>query len=347
MDYGIEVQRIFLDDADERKKLEDFLKNEGIRLDKSLEYSVGIYEGRNLIATGSFYKNTLRCLAVSSEYQGLGVLNKVVSHLINEQYQRGYTDIYLYTKCDTANFFNYTGFYEVVRVDGLVTFMENKSDGIKKYAEALSNKKVKGDSVGAIVMNANPFTLGHLHLIEQASNENDVLHVFVVSEEASVIPFDVRYELIKRGTSHLKNVILHKAGNYIISSATFPSYFIKDEKNVVEAHARLDLEIFKRYIVPALGINKRYVGEEPYCEVTRSYNKVMKEVLEAAGIECKVIPRLELEGKAISASLVRECIKNDEIEKIKELVPRTTYEYFKSDEARMLANKIKINSGRH
>lgn len=347
MDYGIEVQRIFLDDADERKKLEDFLKNEGIRLDKSLEYTVGIYEGRNLIATGSFYKNTLRCLAVSSEYQGLGVLNKVVSHLINEQYQRGYTDIYLYTKCDTANFFNYTGFYEVVRVDDLVTFMENKSDGIKKYAEALSNKKVKGDSVGAIVMNANPFTLGHLHLIEQASNENDVLHVFVVSEEASVIPFDVRYELIKRGTSHLKNVILHKAGNYIISSVTFPSYFIKDEKNVVEAHARLDLEIFKRYIVPALGINKRYVGEEPYCEVTRSYNKVMSEVLEAAGIECKIIPRLELEGKAISASLVRECIKNDEIEKIKELVPRTTYEYFKSDEARMLANKIKINSGRH
>jgi [citrate (pro-3S)-lyase] ligase len=155
------------------------------------------------------------------------VLNTVVSHLINEQYQRGYTDLYLYTKCNTANFFSYLGFYEVVKVDGLVTFMENKSDGIKKYVETLSNKKVEGESVGAIVMNANPFTLGHLYLIEQAAKENDVLHVFVVSEEASVIPFGVRYELIKRGTSHLKNVVFHKAGNYIISSATFPSYLLR------------------------------------------------------------------------------------------------------------------------
>jgi [citrate (pro-3S)-lyase] ligase len=39
--------------------------------------------------------------------------------------------------------------------------------------------------------------------------------------------------------------------------------------------------------------------------------------------------------------------RNDEIEKIKELVPKVTYEYFKSDEAKMLINKIKINSGRH
>jgi len=347
MDYGMEIRRIFLDDTQERKKLEEFLKGEGIRLDKSLEYTVGVYEGEKLIATGSFYKNTLRCLAVSFEYQGLGVLNTVVSHLINEQYQRGYTDLYLYTKCNTANFFSYLGFYEVVKVDGLVTFMENKSDGIKKYAELLSQKKVEAETIGAIVMNANPFTLGHLYLIEQAAKENDVLHVFVVSEEASVIPFGVRYELIKRGTNHLKNVVLHRAGNYIISSATFPSYFIKDENNVVQAHAKLDLEIFKRYIVPALGINKRYVGEEPYCEVTKSYNKIMKEVLEESGIQCKVIPRLEQEGKAISASLVREYIRNDEIEKIKKIVPKTTYEYFKSEEAKPLVNKIKINSGRH
>jgi len=73
----------------------------------------------------------------------------------------------------------------------------------------------------------------------------------------------------------------------------------------------------------------------------------MKEVLEESGIQCKVIPRLEQEGKAISASLVREYIRNGEIEKIKKIVPKTTYEYFKSEEAKPLVNKIKINSGRH
>lgn len=196
-------------------------------------------------------------------------------------------------------------------------------------------------------MNANPFTLGHLHLIEKAANENDIVHVFVVSEEASVIPFETRYELIKRGTKHLNNLILHKAGDYIISSATFPSYFIKDDKNVVEAHGKLDLEIYKTYIIPALGITSRYVGEEPYCEITKTYNNIMKQSLEVAGIQCEIVPRLEIKNEAISASRVRRLIANDNIEAIKPIVPKSTYEYFKSDEAKPLIDKIKTNLGRH
>lgn len=347
MDYGIVEQRIFLQDPNEKRNLEEFLKKEGIKLDKNLDYTMGIYDAGKIIATGSFYKNTLKCLAVCSEYQGLGILNKVVSHLLNEQYARGYNHIFLYTKCNTAEFFSYLGFNEIARVDNLVVFMENKPKGIQRYAKELSKLMVKGDRVGSIVMNANPFTLGHLHLIEKAANENDIVHVFVVSEEASVIPFEIRYELIKRGTQHLKNIILHKAGDYIISSATFPSYFIKDDKNVVEAHARLDLEVYKTYIIPALGITSRYVGEEPYCEVTKTYNSIMKQSLEVAGIQCEIVPRLEVKNEAISASKVRRLIVNGNIEEIKPIVPKSTYEYFQSDEAKLLIDKIKVNLGRH
>lgn len=347
MDYGLQDRRIFLDDIGERKKVELFLNNEGIKLDKNLDYTVGVYDSKGLVATGSFFKNTLRCLAVSSEYQGLGVTNSVVSHLMNEQYYRGYTDIFLYTKCDTAKFFSNTGFYEVARVEDAVVLMENKSKGIQEYANNLSKKKVDAARVASIVVNANPFTLGHQYLVEKAASENDVVHVFVVSEDVSVIPFSVRYDLVKRGTSHLNNVVLHKAGNYIISSATFPSYFIKDGKTVVTTHAKLDLEIFKRYIVPALGINRRYVGEEPYCEVTKNYNEIMKSTLEEEGIECRIIPRLELGGNAISASRVRANIREGRMDKIKELVPSTTYEYFISEEAAGLVDKIKKNIGRH
>lgn len=347
MDYRLVEQRIFLQDSYEKRNLEEFLKKEGIKLDKNLDYTMGIYDAGKIIATGSFYKNTLKCLAVSSEYQGLGMLNKVVSHLLNEQYARGYNHIFLYTKCNTAEFFSYLGFNEITRVDDLVVFMENKPNGIRRYAKELSKQKVKGHRVASIVMNANPFTLGHLHLIEKAANENDIVHVFVVSEEASVIPFEIRYELIKRGTQHLKNIILHKAGDYIISSATFPSYFIKDDKNVVEAHARLDLEVYKTYIIPALGITSRYVGEEPYCEVTKTYNSIMKQSLEVAGIKCEIVPRLEVKGEAISASKVRRLIVNGNIEEIKSIVPKSTYEYFQSDEAKLLIDKIKVNLGRH
>jgi [citrate (pro-3S)-lyase] ligase len=347
MDYGLQERRIFLEDMGERKKVESFLNNEGIELDNNLDYTVGIYDSKELVATGSFFKNTLRCLAVNSEYQGLGVTNKVVSHLMNEQYYRGYTDIFLYTKCNTAKFFDNTGFYEVVRIEDAVVLMENKSKGIEEYVQSLAKKRVQANNVASIVVNANPFTLGHQYLIEKVASENDVVHVFVVSEDASIIPFSVRYELVKKGTSHLKNIIIHKAGNYIISSATFPSYFIKDGKAVVNTHAKLDLEIFKKYIVPALGINRRYVGEEPYCETTKKYNEIMKTTLEKEGIECRIIPRLQQEGKAISASRVRAYIKEGRIDEIKELVPNTTYEYFKSIEAAELINKIKNNTGRH
>lgn len=347
MDYGFREKRIFLEDIGERRKIESFLNDEGIQLDKNLDYTVGIYDSKNLIATGSFFRNTLRCLAVNSEYQGLGVTNKVVSHLMNEQYYRGYNDIFLYTKCDKSKFFVDTGFYEIVRIEDAVVFMENKLNGIQEYSKALSRKKVEADEVASIVINANPFTLGHQYLIEKVAAENDVVHVFVVSEESSIVPFQVRYELVKRGISHLKNIILHKAGNYIISSATFPSYFLKDGETVINTHAKLDLEIFKAYIAPALNIKRRYVGEEPFCQVTRNYNRIMKETLEKNGVECRIIPRIEYNGQAISASRVREHIKEGRIDEIKGLVTSTTYDYFKSKGAEDLIQKIKKNTGRH
>lgn len=86
-------------------------------------------------------------------------------------------------------------------------------------------------------MNANPFTLGHLYLTERASAENDTVHLFMVSEDASLIPFKVRRRLVTEGTSHLDNIIYHDSGPYIISSATFPSYFQKDMDSVIESHA--------------------------------------------------------------------------------------------------------------
>ena len=188
-------------------------------------------------------------------------------------------------------------------------------------------------------MNANPFTLGHQYLAEKASSECDVLHLFVVSEDASLVPFKTHLELIKKGTAHLENIVIHESGPYIISNATFPSYFLKDEEAVINGHARLDLAVFKR-IAEVLGINVRYVGEEPNSQVTGIYNKIMAEELPKAGIECVIVPRIESGGKAISASDVRQAIKEENWEKLKSLVPETTYAYFTSEEAQEIIRKI-------
>lgn len=100
--------------------------------------------------------------------------------------------------------------------------------------------------IAALVMNANPFTLGHQYLVEKAASENDILHLFIVSEDQSLVPFSVRKKLVLEGTAHLKNIIYHESGPYIISNATFPSYFQKDADAVMESHANLDLTIFVR-----------------------------------------------------------------------------------------------------
>ncbi|HBK69584.1 MAG TPA: [citrate (pro-3S)-lyase] ligase, partial [Firmicutes bacterium] len=153
--------------------------------------------------------------------------------------------------------------------------------------------------------------------------------------------------LIKEGVGHLPNVVLHKGGNYIISAATFPSYFIKEYQEQVETHARLDLEVFSKYIVPTLGISKRFVGDEPYCEVTAAYNRIMQEVLPACGVGVEVVPRLTYDGLAVSASRVRELIRMNKIDEVKGLVPESTYRFLLSSEAQEIIKHIQLSYQRH
>lgn len=178
---------------------------------------------------------------------------------------------------------------------------------------------------GAIVANCNPFTNGHKYLMETAAALVDTLHVFVVSEDASDFPFSLRYEMVKRGTAHIKNLILHQSGDYMISHSTFPTYFIKDMAKAKDVNVELDLTLFGKRIAPALDIKKRFVGTEPYCEVTGAYNEAMKRILPRFGIEV-----IEIERKGgISASKVREAMKNGDINLIKRLVPGSTYDIIK------------------
>ena len=348
------VSQILPSDSYGMKQVTDLLIQEGIRLDGNLDYTCGIYdEDYNVIATGSCFGNTLRCFAVSASHQGEGLLNEVISHLIQYQAERGNFHLFLYTKIASAKFFGDLGFKEIARVQDTLVFMENRSGGFASYLQGLKKETLtqKGDfdasgkKIGAIVMNANPFTLGHQYLAEKAAAACDLLHVFIVSEDASLVPFTVRKRLVMEGTAHLSNIVYHDSGPYIISSATFPSYFLKDQAAVIDGHARLDLAVFTR-IADALGINCRFVGEEPASQVTGIYNQVMEASLPAAGISCIVIPRkAQADGKKpISASTVRTCLHDGNWEALEDLVPPTTLSYFRSPEAEPVMKKIRACS---
>ena len=161
-----------------------------------------------------------------------------------------------------------------------------------------------------------------------------------MSEDKSLVPFAVRRELVRAGTAHLKNVVLHDSGPYIISAATFPSYFLKDEAAVIEGHARLDLEIFKK-IAAALNVTARFVGEEPTSQVTGLYNRIMAEELPKAGIACRIIPRKAAAGQVISASTVRKALQAGDMESFRRLVPESTAAWFEGPEAAPVLARIR------
>lgn len=332
------IAQVQPDDQRALAQIDALLEREGICRDAHLDYICAMFdESFQVIATGSCFENTLRCFAVSGSHQGEGLLNQIVTHLVSFQMERGNSRLFLYTKLSTARFFSDLGFYEIARVDDTLVFMENRRNGFSSYLKALAQYK-SGPSA-AIVMNANPFTLGHQYLVEQAAARWDRVHLFLVSEDASLVPFAVRKRLVQAGTTHLPNVCLHDTGPYMISSATFPSYFLKEENAVIRGHALLDLAVFVQ-IARALDISCRYVGEEPTSRVTGLYNEIMELELPKAGIECRVVPRLAAEGQPVSASTVRRALRDGDWARLRRMVPPATYDYFTGPECTPVLERI-------
>ena len=323
-------------------QMDALLEAEGISRDINLSYSAAIYDadGR-MIATGSLFENTLRCMAVSGAHRGKGLMADIVAHLVQVQLERGNTHLFLYTKCDSARFFAPLGFYEIARVEGRLVFMENRRGGFERYIRQLSAQAGDCTAPGAaLVMNANPFTLGHAHLLKRAARENARVVLFVLSEDRSLVPFADRLAMVRSAAAAYHNVTVVPSGSYMISSATFPSYFLKDDALVTRTHADLDATLFTR-IAAALNLTCRYVGEEPFSRATSLYNDALLRVLPSAGVELTVVPRAQQGGTPISASHVRALIHDGRMEEVAPLVPETTYAYLTSPAGTRAVSRIR------
>ena len=176
---------------------------------------------------------------------------------------------------------------------------------------------------GVVVMNCNPFTLGHRYLIEQAAKQVERLFVMVVREDCSLFAYAERKAMVEQGVAHLKNVTVIDGSEYAISQATFPTYFLKRLDDAADTQMLLDLDLFRRHIAPALGTTVRFVGTEPTDRLTRRYNQLMHEVL----ADVRETARLEKEGNAVSASRVRKAMEQGDMSTIRQLVPPTTLPY--------------------
>ena len=205
---------------------------------------------------------------------------------------------------------------------------EEQRDLVDRYIKKIKVQTYTGkDVIGSVVLNGNPFTLGHQYLIEYAAKQVDFLYVFVVEENKSYFQFQDRFKMIAAGTEHLKNITVVPSGRFIASLQTLAVYFVKEEIVDVEIDATQDLEIFSRYIALPLHIAVRFVGEEPIDNITRQYNRQMEQILKLHSIEMVEIPRKEIQNDIISASKVRKYIELKKYDAIREIVPRTTYDY--------------------
>ena len=311
-----------------KERLRAFLNACGLDYEESVDFTAMLVEEDEILAAGSLDGNTLKCIAVSPLHQGEGLTATLMTALREEAFAQGKRHLMLFTKPYNDVMFREFGFYPVMRTRDCL-LMENRRGGLDAFLKGLERPADGEGPVGCIVANCNPFTLGHRHLIETAAGQCRWLHVFILSENRSRFSAEDRLALAKAGCADLKNVIFHPTGSYLISSATFPAYFLRDRVKADAAHSELDVRLFGEKFVPSLGITKRFVGEEPYCPVTRTYNEQMKSSLPAYGVEVIEIPRKESGGAAISASRVRELLDNGQLEAIRPLVPETTFEYLK------------------
>lgn len=350
--YGFEIRIASPLRERERAGVEAFLGRQGLTFEGNPDCTVLVEDTEgNLAATGSLEGKVIKMVAVDPHWQEAGLSSTVVSRLIEHARTKGMNHLFVFTKPDAARKFAAFGFCELARVAPWVVLMEMGEPGVEAFRAYLRDIRVDvppGARVGAVVVNCNPFTRGHRYLIERASSECDHLYVIVVETDLSLFPFKDRIDLVRQGTADLQNVTVLRSGDYAVSRATFPSYFLRgtDAEKLAMIQTRVDVTLFAGLFAEELGVSVRYVGTEPYCPVTRLYNGAMKEVLPPKGVDVCEIPRLGGE-EAVSASTVRQAIREGHWDKVELLVPGPTWRYLRSEKARSVIARIRETESRH
>ena len=337
MNDDLTVQEISLDYSPDRNRLIRFLSRHHLNYETDIETAFGIFdrEGR-LSGCGCAAGSLLKCFAVEESLRGQNALGALISRLVANRFAAGFSDLFVITRPENEVLFSACGFFPLAGT-GSVLMLENRRNGPEHfYAPFLSSGHTEQTPEelpnGCIVMNCNPFTRGHLALIEHAAARCGLLYIFVVEENRSFFPFADRIRLVREGTAGFSNVRILPSGPYIISSATFPSYFLKKEEDATQIQCELDIALFASRIAPLFSITRRFAGEEPLDPVTREYNRAMERILPRMGIEFHLIERICAEddgtGGVISASRVRALLERDGVSReLLKLVPPCTAAY--------------------
>ena len=353
----IDIQEVPLSSPIFKRRVEAFLAANGLRFEEVDSYYVLLDREGEIIAGAGLHNDVIKCVAVDSAARSGGFMTPLISHVINIAAAQGITNLKVFTKPENEGIFRSLGFHLIASAPKAI-LMEN-GHGLEDYLRTLSaagqlsqpdrgstsspsavpepslrihelSRRVTAaeyglspasdPATGVIVMNANPFTLGHQYLVRKASEAVDRLFIIPVKDDSTdsfitgnsnqdgsasfsgvPFPYEERLAMMKAGCGDLATVL--EGSSYQISDITFPTYFLKDLSDASETQIRLDLDLFGRHIAPALGATVRFVGSEPSDPLTARYNELMKEILPTYGISVVEIPRLSVDVAWSAAEL--------------------------------------------
>lgn len=315
----------------EKQRIAEFLSGFSLKYEDA-DQTLYTEEDGKITATVSAKGYIIKCLAVDPGYQSENLSAALVGEMITRLHARGVYHYRAFTKPEYAGVFKSFGFTPITQDEKVVAL----EGGEGKIDDAIKEMRVKmkfslgitepdeNTDIGCVVINGNPFTNGHLMLVEHVASLHKFVIVFVLEEEGSYFTFKERYAMAYLALKPLSRALVLPSSKYIISASTFPGYFLKTVDETTAEYAKYDAAVFKKYFMPGLGIKKRYVGSETsgYMQI---YNSALKEVL---GDSLEIVPRFKENGQIISAQKVRELIEEGKTAEAAELIPRNNYAVF-------------------
>jgi [citrate (pro-3S)-lyase] ligase len=319
-----------------------FIEAQGLGWEAGCQDLVGAFEDGALVAAGGRDGDVLKMIAIDEDHRSGSLLGELVGELTRLGIAAGHDGFFVYTRPPSAGSFEALNF-RLLASHGQAALLES-GGRFQAWLEHQLRQRRTGPG-GAVVVNCNPFTLGHQWLIEQAAARLPTLYAFVVREDRSAFPFEDRLRMVREGTRHLPNVVVLDTGRYAVSAVTFPAYFLAKGAPLEAIQLELDVALFGGRIAPPFGVTHRFFGTEPGCATTRAYNEALCRVLPSFGVTPVELARREADGAYISASSVRDALARDDLPAVARLVPPSTMDYLRSPGGRAIASRLAAGRG--
>ncbi|GAM77853.1 citrate (pro-3S)-lyase ligase [Vibrio ishigakensis] len=204
-------------------EIKELLDKQGLRYENDAEYFCTAHTAEGELAgCVGLAGNIIKYFAIQDAFKGEGLSRSMVTEVLLTAHQLGRKSLSIFTTPDKVAIFESMGFTPLTSLNRDSVLLINRPDKLQQVQNELSTHGVSGDKIGAIVMNANPFTKGHAYIAEQAASQCDWLHIFVVSENDQEFSFADRFAMVKQGTAHISNITVHAAMSS--SSANAPSH---------------------------------------------------------------------------------------------------------------------------